>query len=115
MGWKKKLALDAAVAVAVWVLGFMVFFAAGERETLACLALVPLLPVTGFWLGDCFAWGPMGKWLWDISLLLLPVLFAGQFVGRRGRGWTVAGAAAVALWFAAGVLIAWVAAGTANC
>ena len=114
-GWKKKLLLDAAVAVAVWAAGLAAFRVAGEWSSRSLLLLVPLLPVTGFWLDDCFSGGPLGKWLWDVALLLLPVVFAGQFAGRRGRGWTVAGAVAVALWFAAGILVALALAGAAHC
>lgn len=115
MGWKKKLALDAVVAGAVWAAGFAAFRMTGEWSSPSFLAWVPLLPVMGFWIDNCFSRGPIGKWLWDVALLLLPVVFAGQFAGRRGRGWTVAGAVAVALWFAAGILVALAVVGAADC
>jgi hypothetical protein len=110
MNWWRKLALDAVVAAVVWAAGVWVFHAAGEWESREFLVWVPLGPVWLIW-----AVGELGGWGWVGGLCVLPVVFAGQFIGRRGWGWTVAGALAVAIWFAVGVWVAVAMAGAASC
>ena len=112
MKWWMKLALDAGVGAAVWAAGLWVFHAAGEWGSLEFLAWAPLCPAGIPW--AFFRYGFCDLWWWWM-VCLLRVVFAGQFAGRRGWGWTVAGAVAVALWFALGVAIALMGAGTAHC
>jgi hypothetical protein len=46
--------------------------------------------------------------MWIVGVPLLAIGFLAQFIGRRGKGWIVVGAVSVALWWAAGVFIAFV-------
>lgn len=106
MGWKKKLALDAAVAVAVWVVFGLWYYhreVYGEWgwQDLPSLLWAPLLPAIIFrqlWqnLGCRLGFAPF---LWVAGLGLLPVAFVAQFLERRGWIWTVLGAASVAIWW----------------
>ena len=108
MDWKKKLALDALVAAIVWAIGAVLFLEFEDKEDLIALYLVPLLPGWAFGLYcDHFAWRPE-FWIGvRIAVLaLMPVAFSVQFTGKRGAGWTVLGAVAVALWWACGVFLA---------
>lgn len=99
MSRMKKLALDAIVAAVVWAGGLLVFHAMGWWEDRSALVWVPLTPIMVV-MADGKS---LGVLLWRIGVLLLPVMFSAQFIGRRGWGWTVAGALAVALWFAVGI------------
>ena len=108
MDWKKKLALDALVAAIVWAIGAVLFLKFEDKEDLIALYLVPLL--SGWTFGvywESFARRPeFWKGVRIAVLALLPVAFSVQFTGKRGAGWTVLGAVAVALWWACGVLLA---------
>ena len=111
MSWKRKLLLDAVVAAVVWTIGLVLFVATGETDDLFALLLVPLAPAEVFWL-NCKDWMWTGRcnvyeWLWLVGVPLSAATFFAQFLGRRA--WTaVPGAVAVALWWGAGVFLAWV-------
>lgn len=118
MGWKKKLALDAAVAVAVWVVtalcGYLLWYFKfrwqGELtwQDLPCLFWAPLLPAIIFcWQCHELVCRPgVAPCLWIVGLGLLPVAFVAQFLGRRGWIWTVLGVASVAIWWGIGTSVA---------
>jgi hypothetical protein len=109
MGWKKNLALDAAIIVAVWVVFGLWYYhreVYGEWgwQDLPSLFLAPLWPAIIF---SCqcqrLVCRPgVAPFLWVAGLGLLPVAFVAQFVGRRGWIWTVLGAASVAIWWGFG-------------
>lgn len=109
MSWWKKLLLDVCVAFVVWAIGYLVFYAAGE-ERVEALAYVPVFP--GIMFGSAweeFAHRPeLRAALWLVVLTFSAIGFVSQFIGRRGKGWIVVGAVSVALWWAAGVFIAFV-------
>ena len=119
MGWKKKLLLDAIVAVTVWVataLGWFVLYwfllrhakvpSLGEWvwHDLPWLFLAPVMPaIIFFWLCQDFVCCPgVATGLPIAGLGLLPVAFAAQFRGLRGWIWTVLGAVSVAIWWGFG-------------
>jgi hypothetical protein len=119
MGWKKKLLLDATVAVTVWVATALCWFflywfllwyakapSLGEWDwhDLRWLFLAPVMPAILFF-GLCqdFVCRPgIATGLLIAGLGLLPVAFAAQFRDRRGWIWTVLGAASVAIWWGFG-------------
>lgn len=109
MSWWKKLLLDVCVAFVVWAIGYLVFYAAGE-ERVEALAYVPML--SGIMFGcacESLSWKPgLQTVMWIVGVPLLAIGFLAQFIGRRGKGWIVVGAVSVALWWAAGVFIAFV-------
>ena len=96
------------MAALVWAAGLWVFHAMGWWEDRAALVFVPLGPLMVIAADG----KQLGVWLWRIGVLLLPVVFSVQFTGRRKWGWTVAGAVAVALWVAVGIIFMMAMAGT---
>ena len=114
MGWKKKLLLDAAVAVMVWAMAALCWYSvyyfefcwAGEWDwhELRCLFLAPVMPaIIFFCLCQHFVCRPgVATGLLMAGLGVLPVFFVAQFVGRRGRIWTALGVASVAIWWGFG-------------
>ena len=115
--WKKKLQLDMVVAVAMCVVGFCMFLMAGEGRESAFILYAPLMTAMDIWTGGAglehMGWG--AGWVWVVVLVLLLLAFVAQFVGKRGRWWTVAGAVAVAVWWFIGLRIVLAALGTASC
>ena len=110
MGWKGKLALDGLVAVVVWAIGAVLFFQFMDKEDLEILFFVPGLPAVMFFM-CCrdFNWPRnMVEFVWLVVPPVLWVLLMMQFTKRRSVVWTVLGAVAVGLWWACGVLVAFV-------